>query len=145
MTFLIISAGRLNCNKIFGTFSKMLDSTNKTSLGLNMWEASDKPVRQDFVNDNNIIDGQITKLNRDFFEVGTLLENTFMQTIDFPQGLSRPPLLVAAQINLFEGIWVNLAEISGFTGFACSNYQLAINKDAPENYVGYGVRFLFKK
>lgn len=40
-------------------------STNKTSLGLNMWEASDKPVRQDFVNDNVIIDEKITKLNSD--------------------------------------------------------------------------------
>ena len=40
-------------------------STNKTSLGLNMWEASDKPVRQDFVNDNKIIDERIAKLNSD--------------------------------------------------------------------------------
>ena len=38
-------------------------STNKTSLGLNMWEASDKPVRQDFINDNKIIDERIAKLN----------------------------------------------------------------------------------
>ncbi len=42
-----------------------MSSTNKTSLGLNMWEASDKPVRQDFVNDNVIIDEKITKLNSD--------------------------------------------------------------------------------
>lgn len=42
-----------------------MSSTNKTSLGLNMWEASDKPVRQDFVNDNIIIDEKITKLNSD--------------------------------------------------------------------------------
>ena len=40
-----------------------MSSTNKTSLGLNMWEASDKPVRQDFVNDNTIIDDKITQLN----------------------------------------------------------------------------------
>jgi hypothetical protein len=40
-----------------------MSSTNKTSLGLNMWEASDKPVRQDFVNDNVIIDEKISKLN----------------------------------------------------------------------------------
>ncbi|MGL5437833.1 MAG: hypothetical protein ACRDBO_21030 [Lachnospiraceae bacterium] len=44
-------------------------STNKTSLGLNMWEASDKPVRTDFNNDNSIIDGQIAKLNSDKAEV----------------------------------------------------------------------------
>lgn len=43
-----------------------MSSTNKTSLGLNMWEASDKPVRQDFVNDNAIIDEKITQLNSDF-------------------------------------------------------------------------------
>ncbi|WP_026892172.1 hypothetical protein [Lacrimispora aerotolerans] len=40
-----------------------MSSTNKTSLGLNMWEASDKPVRQDFVNDNIIIDEEVSKLN----------------------------------------------------------------------------------
>ena len=40
-----------------------MSSTNKTSLGLNMWEASDKPVRQDFVNDNTIIDEKISQLN----------------------------------------------------------------------------------
>jgi len=37
-------------------------STSKTSLGLNMWEASDKPVRQDFINDNHIINESITEL-----------------------------------------------------------------------------------
>jgi len=42
-----------------------MSSTNKTSLGLNMWEASDKPVRQDFINDNKIIDERIAKLNSD--------------------------------------------------------------------------------
>lgn len=40
-----------------------MSSTNKTSLGLNIWEASDKPVRQDFVNDNVIIDEKISELN----------------------------------------------------------------------------------
>lgn len=40
-----------------------MSSTNKTSLGLNMWEASDKPVRQDFVNDNVIVDEKISELN----------------------------------------------------------------------------------
>jgi|GEM_PF-3675262 len=93
----------------------------------------------------NSLNSDLTATNSNFFEVGTLLENTLMQTIDFPQSLSRPPLLVAAQINLFEGVWVNLAEISGFTNFACNNYQLAINKDASDNCVGYRVRFLLKK
>jgi len=40
-------------------------STNKTSLGLNKWELSDKPVREDFNKDNAIIDEKITKLNSD--------------------------------------------------------------------------------
>ena len=43
-----------------------MSSTNKTSLGLNMWEASDKPVRQDFINDNVIIDEKITELNNNY-------------------------------------------------------------------------------
>lgn len=43
-----------------------MSSTNKTSLGLNMWEASDKPVRQDFINDNVIIDEKVSKLEQDF-------------------------------------------------------------------------------
>jgi hypothetical protein len=42
-----------------------MSSTNKTSLGLNMWEASDKPVRNDFVNDNVIIDEEVTNLKKD--------------------------------------------------------------------------------
>lgn len=40
-----------------------MSSTNKTSLGLNMWEASDKPVRQDFVNDNVIINEKVSQLS----------------------------------------------------------------------------------
>lgn len=43
-----------------------MSSTNKTSLGLNMWEASDKPVRQDFINDNVIIDERISELNNNY-------------------------------------------------------------------------------
>ena len=49
-------------------------STNKTSLGLNMWEASDKPVRQDFINDNKIIDERIAKLNSDLVAYKNKLE-----------------------------------------------------------------------
>ncbi len=52
-----------------------MSSTNKTSLGLNMWEASDKPVRQDFVNDNTIIDERITQLNSNLDNVNSKLEN----------------------------------------------------------------------
>lgn len=52
-----------------------MSSTNKTSLGLNMWEASDKPVRQDFVNDNAIIDDKITQLNSNLNNVSNNLGN----------------------------------------------------------------------
>ncbi len=51
-----------------------MSSTNKTSLGLNMWEASDKPVRQDFVNDNVIIDEKVTKLEQDFSSGNVITE-----------------------------------------------------------------------
>ncbi|MBS5956739.1 MAG: hypothetical protein KIC73_07525 [Clostridiales bacterium] len=50
-----------------------MSSTNKTSLGLNMWEASDKPVRQDFVNDNVIIDDEVTKLKQDIGSNNTVI------------------------------------------------------------------------
>lgn len=52
-----------------------MSSTNKTSLGLNMWEASDKPVRQDFVNDNTIIDEKITQLSSNLDNVNGKLDN----------------------------------------------------------------------
>lgn len=37
-------------------------STNKTALGLNQWGAADKPVREDFNKDNEILDREIGKL-----------------------------------------------------------------------------------
>lgn len=37
-----------------------MGSTNKTSLGLNSWIGSDKPQREDFNSDNEIIDNAIT-------------------------------------------------------------------------------------
>lgn len=52
-----------------------MSSTNKTSLGLNIWEASDKPVRQDFVNDNTIIDEKITNINSNLDNVNSNLNN----------------------------------------------------------------------
>jgi len=51
-----------------------MSSTNKTALGLNMWEASDKPVRQDFVNDNVIIDEKITQLNSNLNNRGVVTQ-----------------------------------------------------------------------
>ena len=52
-----------------------MSSTNKTSLGLNLWEASDKPVRQDFVNDNTIIDEKITNIKSSLDNVNSNLDN----------------------------------------------------------------------
>lgn len=49
-------------------------STNKTSLGLNMWEAFDKPVRQDFVNDNVIIDEKVSELEKDISNGNVIIE-----------------------------------------------------------------------
>lgn len=37
-----------------------MSSTNKTSLGLNLWLGGDKPKREDFCSDNTIIDKAIT-------------------------------------------------------------------------------------
>lgn len=50
-------------------------STNKTSLGLNMWEASDKPVRQDFLNDNEILNENLSKLKNDSANLLNWLSN----------------------------------------------------------------------
>ena len=62
-----------------------MSSSNKTSLGLNAWSPSDKPVRQDFVDDNIKIDEQITKLNRD------LAGNTYASFTAYP-AVWLPPL-----------------------------------------------------
>lgn len=51
-----------------------MSSTNKTSLGLNMWEASDKPVRQDFVNDNVIVEEEVSKLRQDIVNCNAAID-----------------------------------------------------------------------
>lgn len=60
-----------------------MSSTNKTSLGLNMWEASDKPVRQDFVNDNVIIDEKMTKLNSNLATKANLSDLAYFMRIRY--------------------------------------------------------------
>lgn len=42
-----------------------MSSSNKTELGLNLWLGGDKPKREDFCNDNLIIDKQITEHKND--------------------------------------------------------------------------------
>ena len=91
-----------------------MSSTNKTSLGLNMWEASDKPVRQDFVNDNVIIDEKITKLNSDLVNV------TNKHTAAFPQG-DRLHLQKIGNIGFFE-ILKNSSATADY-GTIVSNYM----------------------
>lgn len=56
-----------------------MSSTNKTSLGLNMWEASDKPVRQDFINDNVIIDEKVSKLEQDLSNGNVIINDKIAQ------------------------------------------------------------------
>lgn len=56
-----------------------MSSTNKTSLGLNMWEASDKPVRNDFVNDNVIIDKELSNLKKDVVNGNTAIDEKINQ------------------------------------------------------------------
>lgn len=140
-----------------------MSSTNKTSLGLNMWEASDKPVRQDFVNDNVIIDEKMTKLNSDlqgqiattnsnlvlkadkasFYTItGTLTEN-LTQIWNLTTQNSKPPYLLAAQIQLDAGVWSDMRTLSRVTQIAANSVQMALTKDAADSLVGYQVRFLF--
>lgn len=42
-----------------------MSSSNKTELGLNLWLGGDKPKREDFCNDNLIIDKQIIQRFRE--------------------------------------------------------------------------------
>ncbi|QRV19986.1 hypothetical protein [Lacrimispora saccharolytica] len=86
-----------------------MSSTNKTSLGLNMWEASDKPVRQDFVNDNVIIDEKITKLNSDL----TALNNKLVLNAESKYLANKQYAL----LNTGGNSWINISLFDlGITG-----------------------------
>ena len=85
-----------------------MSSTNKTSLGLNMWEASDKPVRQDFVNDNIIIDEKITKLNSDLSVIGNVYSNNPPSYVPCDNGISTE----ITGITLSAGTYVISAGLS---------------------------------
>jgi len=84
-----------------------MSSTNKTSLGLNMWEASDKPVRQDFVNDNTIIDEKITDLNSNLTRVTYSVGDIYTQSLSGVTlvGIERVGKLVIAAISVTGGIF----------------------------------------
>ena len=76
-----------------------MSSTNKTSLGLNLWEASDKPVRQDFVNDNTIIDENITKINSNLNNLIEYGENSNGKYYKFSDGT-----LICESVRTFTSI-----------------------------------------
>ena len=73
-----------------------MSSTNKTSLGLNLWEASDKPVRQDFVNDNTIIDEKITNIKSSMDYVNSNLDNVNSNLIEVSTNLSAANTNIAS-------------------------------------------------
>ncbi len=89
-------------------------STNKTSLGLNMWEASDKPVRQDFVNDNVIIDEKITKLNSDLQDQiatsNSNLSNVSSNLISVSNSLNTLKSKAPSDLGYIESFYVRYAE-----------------------------------
>lgn len=81
-----------------------MSSTNKTSIGLNMWEASDKPVRQDFVNDNVIVDEKISGLKQDIINGNTIIDEKISKLNSTLSGLSfnLSSGLSAADTSLFR-------------------------------------------
>lgn len=93
-------------------------STNKTSLGLNKWEASDKPVRQDFVNDNIIVDEKIAKLNSDLVAVSNTVTNITSATVGSVSCLKVGKLVqisYGTNTTLTAGNWILLATLpSGY-------------------------------
>ena len=95
-------------------------STNKSSLGLNMWEASDKPERADFVADNRIIDEKIAKLNSDL-----TVKRIYPTLLSPAEVLS--PIINALRV----GNIVSVTATFGATAIAADSF-LAIAKDFPK-------------
>ena len=94
-----------------------MSSTNKTSLGLNMWEASDKPVRQDFVNDNTIIDEKITNLNSNLGDISTMLQYPMVFRGFITGDLNRLDIPVGYYIIRSSSTVTNEPENAGYTVF----------------------------
>ncbi len=102
-----------------------MSSTNKTSLGLNMWEASDKPVRQDFINDNVIIDEKITKLNSSLEELNNNL-NSKLSNLYFKNW---------EDAILLEGWTGNIAFGKTITGQVAMHFVLGTGSKVSEGTV----------
>ena len=83
--------------------------------------------------------------NSDFVVVSGYITNSISQTFDLPAGLSSAPYLIAAQIQLETGVWTDVRTISTFTMFNNNQLQIRIEKSSASGYVGYLIRFLFKK
>lgn len=93
-----------------------MSSTNKTSLGLNMWEASDKPVRQDFVNDNVIVDEKISELNSNL--------SNYLVVTAWSNGVTYLPNEVRA--SYVTGEVPTGYEVLGCVGFYTSSVEVRI-------------------
>jgi hypothetical protein len=108
-----------------------MSSTNKTSLGLNMWEASDKPVRQDFVNDNVIIDEKITKLNSNFSD----LINTLRTATPLPEDTAIDTLISPGTYNVYTTIdgkkyrWIVIVDW-------CNASNVSLSRQTAYYYLG---------
>mgnify|MGYP005784239157 CR=1 FL=1 len=81
-------------------------STNKTTnLNLNSWTGSDKPKREDFVNDNNIIDNKLGShlLNEDIHITNTLkqkITNPFICSTYYGNGNESQTITLAFEPTL---------------------------------------------
>ena len=67
-------------------------STNKTELGLNLWDPTDAPEREDFNSDNEIIQEAIDTLNADLSESLTALNNRLSGAREITPTVSALPV-----------------------------------------------------
>ena len=110
-------------------------STNKSSLGLNMWEDSDKPVRQDFVKDNVIIDEKIVKLNNDIGVVNTHISNLHGQVTNINSNLGTVNTQISNTNSAIDRINNNLGGGKIFTSVS----QLTTIENPTINQVCYSM------
>ena len=86
--------------------------------------------------------GAINELNTKNVTVhGILIEST-NQTFDMPATYQDPPYLVAAQIQLTDGVWSDLRTLNDIVRIDNNQNQIALIKQNAAAYVNYQVRFL---
>ena len=95
-----------------------MSSSNKTELGLNLWLGGDKPKREDFCNDNLIIDKQITEHKNDVLYQLTESPQEDEQIYVGAYLLLDSP--VAATVHFSK---LSLEEQSTFLGFPISHFM----------------------